>query len=169
MKLSNRECAVFLKELAGVLNAGLGTTEGLSIIAEDLENKKFKERLEVSIKALEEGDNRKARYFAEKLGAIAGIFEMGKYHECSSMLDVVCAEKNTMETYRVVEQLLKSTDSLCDFEKSELFRHMKFSKPKSSFAEDLKQKLLEGFRDEESFGYMKGNIAWEELIRPSEN
>ena len=116
------------------------------------------------VMALEEGDIRKARYLAEKIGTMAHLFEMGKYHECSSMLDVVCAEKNTMETYRVVEQLLKSTDSLCDFEKSELFRHMKFSNPKSSFAEELKQKLLEGFRDEESFGYMKGNIAWEELI-----
>lgn len=109
--------------------------------------------------ALEEGDMQRARYLAEKMGAIAGIFEMGKYHECVSMLDVVCAEKNVEETYHIVEQLLTSVDSLCDFQKSRLFQHMKFSEPQSSFAENLKEKLLEGFRDSESFGYMKGDMA----------
>lgn len=114
--------------------------------------------------ALEEGDCRKARYLAEKLGRIAGIFEMGKYHECSPMLEIVCAEKDIAETYQVVEQLLKSVDALCDFQKSSLFQHLKFSKPNGSFTEDLKENLLDGFRDEESFGYMKGNEEWEKLI-----
>ena len=93
-----------------------------------------------------------------------GIFEMGKYHEYSPMLDVVCAEKNVAGTYQVAEQLLKGVDSLCDCQKSRLFQHMKFSEPNSSFAEGLKEKLLDGFRDEESFGYMRGNKAWEEMI-----
>ena len=115
--------------------------------------------------ALEEGDIQEARYLAEKMGAIAGIFEMGKYHECVSMLDVVCAEKNVEETYHIVEQLLTSVDSLCDFQKSRLFQHMKFSETGSLFAENLKEKLLEGFRDSESFGYMKGDMAWEDLLR----
>ena len=114
--------------------------------------------------ALEEDDFQKARYLAEKMGAIAGVFEMGKYHECSSMLDVVCAEKNVAGTYQVVEQLLEGVDSLFDFQKSRLFQHMEFSEPEGSVVEVLKEKLLNGFRDEESFGYMKGNMAWEELI-----
>lgn len=100
----------------------------------------------------------------EEMGKMAGIFEMGKYHECSSMLDVVCAEKNVLETYEVVKQLLKSVDSLCDFEKSVLYQHMSFKKPESFFAGNLKEQLLEGFRDEESFGYMKENEDWEALI-----
>lgn len=115
--------------------------------------------------ALEEGDFQEARYLAEKMGAIAGIFEMGKYHECVSMLDVVCAEKNVEETYHIVEQLLTSVDSLCDFQKSRLFQHMKFSETGSLFAENLKEKLLEGFRDSESFGYMRGDMAWEDLLQ----
>lgn len=114
--------------------------------------------------ALEEGDIPGARNLAEKMGAIAGVFEMGKYHECSSMLDVVCTERNVEETYRVVEQLLKSVGSLCDFRNSSLFQHMQFGKPKSAFLEDLREKLLDGFRDEESFGYMKGHEGWEKLI-----
>lgn len=92
---------------------------------------------------------------------------MGKYHECVSMLDVACAEKNVEETYHIVEQLLTSVDSLCDFQKSRLFQHMKFNEQESSFTENLKEKLLEGFRDSESFGYMKGDIAWEDLIHDS--
>ena len=114
--------------------------------------------------AIEEGDIQKARYLSEKNGAIAGVLEMGKYQECASMLDVVCAEKNVTETYHVVEQLLKSVDSLCDFQKSKLYQHMNFSEQRSSFAEDLKKKLVEGFQDQESFGYMRGNTDWEELI-----
>ena len=54
--------------------------------------------------------------------------------------------------------------SLCDFQKSKLFQHMKFKNLDSSFAEGIKEKLLDGFRDEESFGYMKGFEAWERLI-----
>ncbi|MGN0408468.1 MAG: helix-turn-helix domain-containing protein [Bacteroides sp.] len=113
---------------------------------------------------LEEGNLQNARYLAEKMGEMAGIFEMGSYHEASSLLEVVCAEKNIPETYRVVEQLLKSVDSLCDFQKSKLYQHMSFRKPESTFAKDLKEKLLEGFRDEKDFGYMKGNAEWEALI-----
>ena len=83
--------------------------------------------------ALEVGDIQEAPYLAEKMGAIAGIFEMGKYHECASMLDVVCAEKNVEETYHIVEQLLTSVDSLCEIQKSRLFQHIKFNDQKSSF------------------------------------
>lgn len=114
--------------------------------------------------AIEEGDTQKARYLSEKIGAIAGVLEMGKYQECASMLDVVCAEKNVTETYHVMEQLLKGVDSLCDFQKSKLYQHMNFSEQRSSLAEELKKKLVEGFQDQESFGYMKGNTDWEELI-----
>ncbi len=114
--------------------------------------------------ALEENDIENARFLAEKTGALSGIFDMGKYNECAAMLDVVCAEKNRQGTYLVVEQLLHNVDSLCDFQKSKLFQHMKFKNPDSSFIEGIKEKLLDGFRDEESFGYMKGSSAWETLI-----
>lgn len=114
--------------------------------------------------ALEENDIQKARYLAEKMGAIAGIFEMGKYHECSMMLDVVVAEKNVAGTYQVAQQLLNSVDTLFKFQDARLFQHMKFRKAESSFAEDLKEKVLDVFRDGESFGYMKGYEDWEILI-----
>lgn len=106
MKLSNRECAIFLKELAGVLNAGLGTAEGLSIIAEDLENKKFKERLEVSIKALEEGDKlssalRKSECFDDYLIVMIDIGENTGY-----------LDKSVNELARYYERLNNSSNKL---------------------------------------------------------
>ena len=114
--------------------------------------------------AIEAGDSPKARCLAEKMGNLAGIFEMGRYREYASMLDVVCAEKNVEETFCVAEQLLNSAESLYDFQKSTLFQHMKFNQPESEMADSLKEKLLLLFDDEASFGYMKGNAAWEELL-----
>lgn len=115
--------------------------------------------------ALEENDMENARFLAEKTGALSGIFDMGKYNECAAMLDVVCAEKDQQGTYRVVEQLLQNVDSLYDFQRSKLFQHMKFKNPDSSYIEGIKEKLLDGFRDEESFEYMKGFEAWERLVK----
>ena len=76
--------------------------------------------ISMMVMAIGEGDIQTARYLAEKAGALAGIFEMGKYHEYAAMLDVVCAEKNVEETYRIVEQLLNSVDTLHDFQTSKL-------------------------------------------------
>lgn len=115
--------------------------------------------------ALESGDMQLARYFADKSGTLAGVFEMGKYHECSSMLDVVCAEKNVEGTYQIAEQLLNNMDSLCDFRNAKLYQHMKFKQPEGNYIEDLKQKLLDCFRDKDSFFYMKENENWENLIK----
>lgn len=117
--------------------------------------------------AVADGDFEKARYFAGKMGDAAALFEMGNYNEYSPMLNVVCAEKNVGATYRVAAQLLESIDSLCDFQKSGLYQHMKFTKPEPSFALGYREKILELFRDEESFGYMKGDDNWEALIGKS--
>lgn len=45
--------------------------------------------------------------------------------------------------------------------------HMSFREPDSSYTADIKEKLVEGFKEEEAFGYMKGNRDWEELIAQS--
>lgn len=114
--------------------------------------------------AVEEGDIQKAHYLAEKTGAIAEVLEMGKYCECLSMLEVACAEKNVVETYHLAEKILENIDSLWDFQKSKLFRHMSFRELESDFTEGLRKQLLKFFREEESFGFMKGYADWEELM-----
>ncbi len=114
--------------------------------------------------ALEEKDFERAESLAEKMGEVAHTFEMGKYNEVSAMLDVMCAKKDVDGTYHIVEQLLNNVDTLYDFRKSSLFRHMKFGSPNKGMTDKLKKELVEGFQDEEMFSYMKENPDWEKLL-----
>ena len=118
--------------------------------------------------ALEEKDFEYARFLSEKMCTLSNLFEMGKYNECSPLLDIVCAERNIEETYKVVKQLLENVDSLYDFQKSKLYKHKNFRKiDNSSYFKEIKERLLDGFRDENDFYYMKGYEPWEDLIYKS--
>ena len=114
--------------------------------------------------ALKEKDFDYGRVLAEKMEALAHTFEMGKYSECSTMLDVVYAEKNVEGTFHVVRQLLENVESIGDFSGSKLYRHLQFKKNARWNADELREKLLEGFRDEAEFSYMKGYEPWEKLV-----
>ncbi len=92
--------------------------------------------------AQEEGDIEKVYFLAGKIGAVTSIFEIGKYEECSRILEAVCAEKNMEDMYRAVDQLLKNATSPCDFQTSKLFAHMKFRHPDSSSAGALESDIL---------------------------
>ena len=119
--------------------------------------------------ALEKMNYEKARYYAKKQGEIACAFEMGIYQQCSPMLEIVCAQKDVKGTCQIVEQLLNHVESLYDFTKAKLYEHMTFRKPDESYAKEVRESLLEGFRDEETFGYMKGCKEWEQLIETEED
>lgn len=108
---------------------------------------------------------RKQNYpMAEKNGTLSAVFDMGKYNEYAPMLDIVCAQKDVEGTYQVVEQLLESVDSLYGFSKSKLYRHKKFKDTDGSYLQVIKEKLLEGFRNEEDLSFMKGYEPWEKLL-----
>lgn len=92
--------------------------------------------------AYEENDFEKACLLAEKMGAAASTFEIGKYNEYSSMLDFVREEKNIEGIYQVVRQILQNVNNPCDFKKSKLFQHMKFSNSDFSFVEDTEPAIL---------------------------
>lgn len=68
------------------------------------------------------------------------------------------------EELDVVKQMLDNVDTVLDFKKSWMYRHMQFSDVEPAFCKGLESKLLELFRDEETFGYMKGNDEWERII-----
>lgn len=114
--------------------------------------------------ALKEDDTGYAELLSEKMKEIAHILEMGKFHEYSQMLNVVCVKKDVKETYEAVKKLLENVDTMHDFRKSLLYRHMKFKAVDSTMLEEIKAKLLEGFQTEEDFAYMKGYEPWETLI-----
>ena len=114
--------------------------------------------------ALRENDIGYARFLSGKVQAVAHTLEMGKYNEYSPMLDIVCAGKDVEGTYKVVKHLLDNVGTMYDFRKSGLYKHMKFRDIDETILDGVKEKLLEGFRNEEEFGYMAGYEPWEKLI-----
>ena len=89
---------------------------------------------------------------------------MGKYNECAAMLNVVTAENNVEGTFQVAKQLLNNVDTICDFQKSQLYKHMKFQEVENPYTEEMKKELLEGFRNAEEFAYMKEYEPWKKLL-----
>ena len=114
--------------------------------------------------ALRENDIGYARFLSGKVQAVAHTLEMGKYNEYSPMLDIACAGKDVEGTYKVVKHLLDHVGTMYDFRKSGLYKHMKFRDIDEAILDGVKEKLLEGFRNEEEFGYMGGYEPWEKLI-----
>ena len=115
-------------------------------------------------KALDKKDHKSARFLAEKMCALAGVFEMGKYNECATMFNVVVAEQNVEGTFNVVKQLLENVDTICNFQKSRLYKHIKFQDAENPYAEEMKKELIAGFQNEEDFAYMKGYKPWKKLL-----
>lgn len=113
---------------------------------------------------MRENDIGYARFLSGKVQAVAHTLEMGKYNEYSPMLDIVCAGKDVEGTYKVVKHLLDNVGTMYDFRKSGLYKHMKFRDTDEAILDGVKEKLLEGFRNEEEFGYMAGYEPWERIL-----
>lgn len=58
----------------------------------------------------------------------------------------------------------ESVDTIGDFTRSDLFRHMTIAPIGPEYSADLKKELLKSLGDE-SFSYMNGNEVWEKLKR----
>lgn len=114
--------------------------------------------------ALEERNHEYAKFLAKKMNVLANAFDMGKYHECAAMLNVVVAEKDVEGTFKVAKQLLENVDTMGDFRESNLYQHMKFRDTENPYAKEMKKALLEGFRTEEEFSYMNGYEPWDQFI-----
>lgn len=114
--------------------------------------------------ALEEKNHEYAKYLAKKMSILANVFDMGKYHECAAMLNVVVAEKDVKGTFQMAKQLLENVDTMGDFRESKLYQHMKFRDTENPYAKEMKKALLEGFRTEEEFSYMNGYEPWDQFI-----
>jgi len=115
------------------------------------------------ILALEDHDHEKAHMLTEKIQRLASLFEFGEYHEVSPALELATLEKNEAETLHIMERMLTNLDSLYAFMKSPLYAHMEFKTPDKSYLLEVKESLIKGFQDEETYAYLRGNKRWEEL------
>ena len=57
-----------------------------------------------------------------------------------------------------------SLDTLGNFQKSQLYKHLKFREVENPYTEEMKKELLEGFRNAEEFAYMKEYEPWKNLL-----
>lgn len=116
--------------------------------------------------AMEEGNMTRAGQLVEKQQQMARLFEMGKYSEVSTKLEWTVARKDVEGTLETMEQMLDCVDTVDDFMTSTLFEHMEFRKAsKGEFQPMLKKNLLENFRDEETFGFLKKEERYRELVK----
>ena len=112
---------------------------------------------------MEDKDYKTAHKLADMECRLAHLFEMGRYQEVSPWLELATAEKDVEKTGQILRILLENTDSIMDFTRSGLFRHTPFREIDPDHFSRLKKDILNGFLDEETYGYMRGNPYWEKL------
>lgn len=113
--------------------------------------------------AVKEEDMERAHKLVEKQRELAVCFEMGKYHEVSGGLELATMEKDGDAVIRMMQEMLDSLSQIGDFRSSFLYGHMRFQEIRTELVEEIRENLLKGFRDEETFGFLKGDERWAEL------
>ena len=99
----------------------------------------------------------------EKQAALARLFEMGEYYELSGKLDLAVTEKDEKITADTAEKMLSETERIRDFTASPLYEHMAFKAVDNKFVAEMKQNLINCFKNEDIFGFMKDNARWKKL------
>ena len=115
--------------------------------------------------SMEEQNFDKAHLFADKQEELAKLFEMGKYHEAASKLDLATAEQDIDTILNTMETMIASLDNITSFSNSPLYEHMDFKKSNSTFSEQLKEELLNCFQDKKTYGFLEGNERWHKIIQ----
>lgn len=115
--------------------------------------------------AMQDNNMEKVHMLIEKQSELARAFEMGEYYEISGRLELATAEKDVETTIDTMEKMLSSIERICDFSKSPLYEHMSFKETREEFLVTMKNHLLNCFRDEESYGFLKSDKRWQELVK----
>lgn len=89
------------------------------------------------------------------------------YCEVSSGLEIAALKKDADATLAIMEELLSNVEQIASFRNAPLYEHMEFQEPKEEFLAELKENILNCFRDEESFGFLKEDSRWQELVKNS--
>lgn len=114
--------------------------------------------------ALQNDDRERAHRFADKQQELAKLFEMGKYYEISGGLELAALEKDADASVTIMEEMLSSVEHIGDFRKAQLYEHMDFKEVKDEFLAEVKKNLLNHFREEDSFGFLKNDERWQKLV-----
>ncbi|MCM1046974.1 MAG: helix-turn-helix domain-containing protein [Clostridiales bacterium] len=114
--------------------------------------------------ALKSDDTERARMLLDKQEELAKCFEMGAYHEISCRLESVVKEKDADAVIEIMDKMLSAVEEIDAFRNSMLYEHMEFKETSEEFKKGLKEKIREGFANEEEFGFLKNDKRWQEII-----
>ena len=108
--------------------------------------------------ALKQEDFKMAHLLVDKQVELVKCFEMGKYYEAASQLELATIEKEEDRVIALMKEMLAGVSLINSFYESPLYRHMEFKKPGEKFFEELRKNLLKCFRDEETYGFLKSRL-----------
>lgn len=115
--------------------------------------------------AMEDSNMDKAAKLVDKQQELAKLFEMGTYHEVSCRLEMATVQKDVDTVIETMQKMLASLEGITDFTESELYEHMTFHKSRKEFTEEMKTNLINCFRDEETYGFLKEDERWKKMMR----
>lgn len=115
--------------------------------------------------ALQEKDMERAHMLAAKEREMSGCFEMGKSYGISSRLEIATLEKDTETVIATMEEMLAGVEQMDSFRESLLYEHMEFKEVGKDFLAEFKKNMLKCFQDEESYGFLKNDKRWQELVK----
>lgn len=118
--------------------------------------------------AIEEEDWERANRMQDKLSRLANVFEMGAYHEACG-LELAAVEQDKDAAIEIMSKMLDSLSEMTGFAKSDLYRHMSFQEVSEEFLENQRKNLINCFRDEEAFGFLKNDVRWQKLVKEPES
>lgn len=114
--------------------------------------------------AMDQGEMDRAHMLVRKQEELARCFEMGRYCEASSRLDIATVEQDVDTVIATMKEMLSSIGQIGSFYRSPLYGHMEFKEMREEFLAELKNNLLKCFRDEESYGFLKDDERWKEIV-----
>ncbi len=115
--------------------------------------------------AMKEKDMEKAKAMVEKQEGLAKLFEMGEYYEVCGRLDLATSQKDRETVLHVAKKMLSGIEHITAFRTSPLYTHMSFKEMDENVIKEMKENLLKSFGDEETYGFMKEEQGWLELIK----
>lgn len=114
--------------------------------------------------AIQERDWQRAHMLVEKQCMLEKIFEMGEYYEVSGRLELAVAEQDVETALDIIEKMLSGIEGMGSFCRSPLYSHMKFGEVNGEFLAQMKSELIDNLKDEESFGFLREEKRWQELV-----
>lgn len=118
---------------------------------------------EIFLTASKTGDYKKAEKVIEKESALSELFEIGIYYSNAGRLELALSAKDYEKALEYMELLIAHTDTLTDYMKSDLYEHIGFREPDSTFVETMRANMLKQFAENDMYKSLRESSGWKEF------